>query len=475
MSAAIHVDPLESGELEDVDLENAGPLDTTRKANPDEAKKNQHRSRFLSPVCVVVLLLVILVVVITLSIKHARSKTDTTAESLRACSWQRLVPPDESEKKKFGAILAVDDKTIAVAAQGDASNGPDSGAAYVFRLDKDTGKFKFHDKLIPHDGKEGDVAQYTDVSGKFVVLGAKKHDHRGESSGAVYVFMEKGNGEFIEEAEILPAELEAGDMLGNQLAIDGKTLLIGARRTNEGRGAVYAYHRTRGRWKPYGEVILPTGVQLIDDEFGGRINFQGKTAVITKNGPNGHWSDAGSAYIFQDNGQGFQQLQQLFPDEIGFDNYAKKAVDISQDEATVVIGAYKTDLTGAYKGFVYVFTRGDDGMYYQSDKIMPEKENKDYLFGHDVALRGNLLLVLAETAHEEGNTGLVYVFARESETEGWAQQTTLTRDESLPSSIDGFGSSLAILDDRTVVIGSRYTESSSGLDKSGSAYVIKLC
>ena len=487
MSAAIR--PLESGELEDIDLESAGPSpesDTKKKSVEETGEDTGQRRRcsVVSPICVVVLLLVVLVLIITFSVKYGRSgqsdsATSTTSDStslLKACSWQQIIPPDESEGKKFGAILNVDGgKTIVVGAQGDGTNGKDSGASYVYRLDEDTSEFNFHSKLIPHDGAEGDVASYTDVSGKFVALGAKKHDHKGKDSGGIYVFMRKGNGTYVEEAELKPEKLEPGDMLGNQLALDGKTLLAGARRTNEGKGAVYAYRRTKGRWREYGDVVLPTEEQLVDDEFGGRINFKGKTAVITKNGPNSYWSDAGGAYIFHDTGTGFEELQELFPDEIDFDNYAKKAIDISEDETTVVVGAYKTDLEGRYKGYVYVYTRGDNGLFYQSDKLTPQDENKDYLFGRDVSLRGSLLLVLAESAHEDGNAGMVYVFARDPNGDEWVQQTTLVPDGSLPSSTDGFGSSLAILDNRTVVIGSRYSESSSGLAKSGSAYVIRLC
>lgn len=488
MSAAIR--PLESDELEDIDLENAGPSSEDGTETNCKGKKQgkdasqRRRCRMMSPVCVVVLLLVVLVLIIALSVKYARSGQSDSASStttgsdgtsiLKACSWQRIVPPDESEGKKFGAILNVDGgKTIVVGAQGDATNGKDSGAVYVYRLDGDTGEFIFNSKLIPHDGAEGDVASYTDVSGKFVALGAKKHDHKGEDSGGVYVFMRKDDGTYIEDAELIPDELEEGDMLGNQLALDGKTLLVGARRTNDGKGAVYAYRRTKGRWRKYGDIVLPAGEQLVDDEFGGRINFKGKTAVITKNGPNKYWSDAGGAYIFHDTGHGFAELQELIPDEIDFDLYAKKAVDISEDEKTVVVGAYKTDLDGTYNGYVYVYDRGDDGMYHQSHKLTPQDENKDYLFGRDVALRGSLLLVLAESAHEDGTTGLVYVFTRDGDK--WVQQSNLVPDGSLPLSTDGFGSSLAILDEGTVLIGSRYTESSSGLAKGGSAYVVRLC
>ena len=351
MSAAIR--PLESGELEDIDLETAGSSpenDTETNCKEEEQEKDagqRRRCRMMSPACVVVLLLVVLVLIIALSVKYARSgqsdsTTSTTTGSygaslLRACSWQRIVPPDESEGKKFGAILNVDGKTLVVGAQGDATNGKDSGAAYVYRLDDDTGEFIFHSKLIPHDGAEGDVASYTDVSGKFVALGAKKHDHKGEDSGGVYVFMRKDDGTYVEEAELIPDELEEGDMLGNQLALDGKTLLVGARRANDGKGAVYAYRRTKGRWRKYGDIVLPAGEQPVDEEFGGRINFKGKTAVITKNGPNTYWSDAGGAYVFHDTGHGFAELQELLPDEIDLDLYAKKAVDISEDEKTVVV------------------------------------------------------------------------------------------------------------------------------------------
>jgi len=488
MSATACTRPLESsGKVDDVDIENAespspaAENGATKNGEEKKAKGSDQGRRCRMVACVVVLL-ILLALIVALSVAYAgrpgqSDSTTSTASSgaslLKACSWQRIVPPDESEGKKFGAHLSVDQSTLVVGAPGDATNGKKSGALYVFRLDEDTGEFSFHSKLIPADGAEGDVASYTDVSGKFIAFGAKKHDGKGESSGAAYMFTRKDNGTYIEEAKLLPEDLEAGDMLGNQLALDGKTVLVGARKTNEGKGAVYAYRWGLGGWVEYGNIVLPTGEQLVDDEFGGRINFKGKTAVITKNGPNRDWSEAGGAYIFQDTGSGFEELQELFPDEKNFTNFAKQAVDISEDERTVVVGAYKTGLDGAYKGYVYVYTRGDDGLFYQSDKLTPQDENKDYLFGRNVNLSGNLLLVVADSAHEEGDTGLVYVFTRNGDE--WVQQNTLVPDGSLPSSTDGFGASIGILDDRTVVVGSRYTESSSGLADSGSAYVIKLC
>ena len=389
--------------------------------------------------------------------------------------------PDETEQKKFGAIVAVDGETLVVNAPGDTENGKKSGAVYVYRFDTDTDRFEFDAKLLPSDGAEGDAAAYTDISGRFVAIGAKKHDHDGmKDSGSVYVFTRGENDIFIEEAQLLPEELQAGDALGNQLALDGNTLLVAARGTNEARGAAYAYRRTGGQWKPYGQygnVILPTEELLANDEFARRINFRGKTAVINKHGPNRHSTNTtGGVYIFKDTGRGFEELQGLFPDETGFDSFGQGAIDISSDETTVVVGAYKTDSDGEYEGVVYEYTLSEsDGLYYQTAKIMPQDENEDYRFGQDVALRGNLLLVLGETANEEGDTGLVYLFAQKSKGQEWVQQTTLIPSENSPLSTDGFGSSLAIMDDHTVVIGRRYSKTSDDLARGGSANVIKLC
>ena len=89
MSAAIR--PLESGELEDIDLESAGasPESDAKKKSVEEIGEDagqRRRCRVVSPICVVVLLLVVLVLIAKFSVKYGRSgqsdsATSTTSDS----------------------------------------------------------------------------------------------------------------------------------------------------------------------------------------------------------------------------------------------------------------------------------------------------------------------------------------------------------------------------------------------------------
>ena len=475
--------PAESGDgLEDVDLEDAigapssGYSDQLKTEKKKENEPPAHR-RISKPVVAALLLVLVAIVavIITASLKYSKNKNSTSiatsGKAIRDCAWQKIAPLDPSEKKKFGAILAVDGphgNTLVVGAQGDTENGKDSGSIYVFEKDKATGRWEFDTKLVPSDGQPGDTAAYVDISKNIVAVGAKKQSNL---SGALYIFMKKGDGTWVEDAKIVPPDVQDGDMLGNQLAIDGDTVIVGARRQEDGRGAAYVYRRTDGRWE-FMQKLTPTD-QNIEDEFGGRINLSGNTAVITKNGPDDYWSDAGSAYVFKDIGfNGFEEIQKLHPeDDSLFDTFGTK-VDINEDQDTIVVGATKTDRDGKYQGSAYVFMLEPGGTWSQTAKLVPENDDADYMFGRDVAISGNSILVLAESGHENSDTGLVYLYTGSGA--DWEEQIRLKPTSSDPLSTDGFGSSLAIHDENTLIIGSRY-ENVNGSKKSGAAYIIKLC
>ena len=487
--------PAESDGLEDVDLEEAveapaeayddqlKTTETKRSTSSEDAEYNHHTRRRMSKPFIVGLLLLLVVAIIaviitsTLSVHYSKNNkntsTATSTATLRDCSWEKIMPFDPSEKKKFGAILAVDSpngNTLVVGAQGDTENGKDSGSVYVFENNKATGRWEYDTKLVPSDGQPGDTAAYVDISGKFVAVGAKKQNNL---TGALYVFMKIDDGTWVEDAKIVPPDIQEGDMLGNQLAIDGKTIIVGARRQKDGVGAAYVYRRTNGQWSFLQK--LTASDQKAEDEFGGRINFSGHTAVITKNGPDAYWSDAGSAYVFKDNGvDGFQEVQKLHPEDgILFDVFGTK-VDINEDEDMIVIGATKTDSDGNHQGAAYVFTLGSDEIWSQAAKLVPESDDADYMYGKDVAIRGKFVLVLAESAHEDSDTGIIYVYRYTGKGSEWEEQLKLAPYTSDPLSKDGFGSSLAIQDEDTLIIGSRY-ESVSGFSKNGVAYIIELC
>lgn len=369
-----------------------------------------------------------------------------TEKSLKDCSWQKIGSPEPGKGKKFGMHAMVNGDAMVVS---DFDHPVED--IYVYKRNSN-GKFMFDQKLDTDDRRPGDQFQYADTAqhGKYIAVSAKSADSNGlEDIGAVFVF-EMGNDGKYEQVAYLKGE-EEGDMFGNNIALVGDTLLIGARRANKDRGEVYAFRRNdSGDWERYGPKLVPSDVQK-DDMFGRRINFRGVTAVIASLNENG-------VYVFEDERKsGFSEIQKLFPNDpddvaaFGF----KVDIDHFSEPPLVVVGAKRRN----GKGVVYVFTRKDNGTWAQTAKLKPDSYNSDAAmqFGSDVAVEGDIILINALS--EEG-PGLVYVFKGHGS--DWKQHLVLSRG-------DGFGDSLDI-HKNTAVLGAPAEN-----DNTGSVYVVDLC
>ena len=94
----------------------------------------------------------------------------------------RLVPADTRDRQHFGISVAVDNGIVAVGAEGDIDNGPDSGAAY--RYDAFSGEQL--DKLLASDGAVFDrLGAAVAMGGGLVATGAVGGD---DSAGSVYLY-----------------------------------------------------------------------------------------------------------------------------------------------------------------------------------------------------------------------------------------------------------------------------------------------
>ena len=83
--------------------------------------------------------------------------------------------------------------------------------------------------LLADDGETGDTLGIAvAVSGDTIVVGASGDDDHGASAGAVYVF-EYDDLEWVQSAKLLADDGEEGDLLGGSVAIEGETLVVGAR------------------------------------------------------------------------------------------------------------------------------------------------------------------------------------------------------------------------------------------------------
>ena len=384
-----------------------------------------------------------------------------TEKSLKDCSWQKIEPPET--KRRFGHHAHINGDSMVVTFLDRPVK-----YVYVYKLNAN-GKWRLDQKVGDSDVEFGDGYgfQYADISlnGKYLAITGKEADSDGrENNGVVLVYEKDDDGKYRKVAHFEGEE--EGDLFGNNIALTGDTLLVGARRADNDRGAVYAYRRNgQGQWKRYGSKLVAFDGKK-GDMLGRRINYKGQTAVIASlsNGDAKGFGDGKSIYVFDDDrgngsddGRGFSETQKLLPhDPDDLQSFGFKIdIDSFSKPPTIVIGAKRKN----GKGVAYVFTRKDNGKWIQSAKLKPSSYYSDaaMAFGSDVAVEGDIILI---NGLSEEDSGLVYMFQRNGLE--WRQPFA-------PWTGKGFGDSLDI-SRNTAAIGAPGEDGDSG-----AVYMVDFC
>ncbi|MEY2565111.1 MAG: hypothetical protein QOH88_3304 [Verrucomicrobiota bacterium] len=128
--------------------------------------------------------------------------------------------------EQFGASLAIDGSTLIVGAPGSAS-GKGKGVAIRFLEEG----YPSAD-LLASDGAAGDFfGQNVAISGNTVVVGAGFNDEKAKDAGAAYVFVRDANGQWSQQQKLTASDARAGDLFGYgnpAVAIQGNLIVVGA-------------------------------------------------------------------------------------------------------------------------------------------------------------------------------------------------------------------------------------------------------
>ena len=194
-----------------------------------------------------------------------------SAYVFRGPAWieeDELLPPGGEEDDSFGMSVDISADTVLVGAayhiEGD--QGYESGAAYVFRFDVNTGMWPHEATLVEWDGWGGhgehdffglSVAVYAHedhvgVYGDAALIGAPGDAVNGTMSGSAYVFRRDDNGTpdnpgddfWLDVKKLLASDGAPGDEFGHAVGLSSDTGLIGA--TGDGdngllSGSAYAF------------------------------------------------------------------------------------------------------------------------------------------------------------------------------------------------------------------------------------------
>lgn len=325
------------------------------------------------------------------------------------------------------------------------------------------------------------IGAYNEASG----FAGTPTDDSAAGAGAVYMYSRAG-GSWQPIAYLKASNIGAGDRFGESLALDGDTLVVGARfedsnantvngvQANEASsnsGAAYVFRNVGGTWTQ--EAYLKPSNAVAAAEFGSSVAIKGDRIAVGAIRRNG---STGGAWVFHRAGGAWQEEKALAGTDAG-DGFG---ISVAIDDARLVVGARQASAAAARAGAAYVYARvgteWDQEAILKAPNARPAAVN-EVAFASRVRLSGDLVAVadpfeygggsgvgsnMNDTSMKEG--GAVYLYRRGATT--WAFEAYVKASN--PSVQLRFGSELVLEGDRLIV--ATPLENGGGDFFSGAAY-----
>lgn len=357
----------------------------------------------------------------------------------------------------------------------------DSGGVYVYARHSN-GDWIFEGEIGDGDRAAGDrFGHAVDVGGDIAVVTAPDVDVPGTADvGAVFVYSRDSLGVWSKVGELYPSARDLQERFGTSAAVSrsGNTVVVGnsADRVPEGvgiagAGSVMIYERdAAGAW--IGQEISASSPDL-QGHFGDSVAIDGDTLVVgAKDDDAGQTlpDQTGAAFVFvRDQSGAWIEQQELPRTGVAFRDQFGDSVGVSGD--TAVVGAPNRDGALADSGAAYVYQRDAAGNWSQTATLVAfdnngqGNETASGQFGESVSISGNRIMV------GEFGSGAAYLFIRDA-AGSWQPHQRLTASDAQPGG-GLFGFSVDIDGIRSIVGAPFHNEAGGALPKAGSAYVFE--
>ncbi|MFX0194870.1 MAG: Ig-like domain-containing protein [Candidatus Hodarchaeota archaeon] len=323
-------------------------------------------------------------------------------------------------------------------------------------------------KLTPSEiGEYYNFGNSVAISGDTAVVGAPNAGIKGRRIGEAYVFIRIGI-YWVEQAQLTPSDYNFPyhEYFGWAVAISGDTAVVGAPRTDAmdtDAGAAYVFVRNGTFWHEQAKLYASDG--HINDYFGYTvaISEDGTTVVVGAYMEKDRGENAGAAYVFGRDGTSWSEQAKLTASDAGAEEYFGSSVAISEDGATVVIGAPFDKKEGKNVGAAYVFTWDGTVSDWSEQAKLTASDAGAAQFGGSVAINGDTILIGAAVDDQFGeNAGAVYVFGRDGTS--WSEQAKLIAADS--RAYDKFGYSVSMSENGTsMAVGAPYDKEKENVGK----------
>lgn len=270
---------------------------------------------------------------------------------------QKLVAEEVENGDYFGRYVGIDNHIAVAGSVCDGDFGDCSGATYVFELGDDgvwieTAKLTASD-ADAEDGFGSDVA----IHGEQIIVGAPFNQDAGVRSGSAYIY-EKTDGEWVETAKLVSADLDEEDWFGFSVDIEGDRAAVGAWLEGDEAyyGAAYLFEKTEGVWEEVAKIIPSelTGSFSID------IALDANHLAV---------GAADAVFVYDLSGAEVEEMVMLTASSEFADGFG---TSIALDNNRLIVADAADDMIGTNAGAGYVFVLEDDvwvekTMFFPSD------------------------------------------------------------------------------------------------------------
>jgi hypothetical protein len=389
----------------------------------------------------------------------------------------------------------------------------DGGAVYPITIDPIAQQAYLKASNTEADDRFGSAVA---VSGNTVVIGAPGEDsnaagvngnqsnNSASGSGAAYVFVGDGSGNWTQQAYLKASNTGAGDSFGFAVAISGDTIVVGAiaedsnatgvngdgaNNSKSDSGSAYVFVRSGTTWSQ--QAYLKASITTAGDQFGYSVGVSGDSVVIGSFWESTTQFSSGAAYVFVRSGTTWSQQAFLKASNIGAGDHFGTSVAISdntlivgsilEDSNATGINGNQNDETALDSGAAYVFVRSGTVWSQQAYLKASNTGTADY-FGSSVAISGDTVVVGAERERSNAvgvndfanagndtqtNAGAAYIYGRSGTT--WSQQAFVKALNS--GAGQKFGKSVSASGDKVIIGANEEDSGATGINPNpGAAY-----
>jgi hypothetical protein len=247
------------------------------------------------------------------------------------------------------------------------------------------------------------------LDGDTVAIGSFRDDDNGDSSGSVYVYRRDVCGWNL-EAKLIPSDGQQNGWFGNDLALEGETLLVGAPGGNSATtlhmGVGYIFERSGSTWIERAK-LAPAAGQVMDF-IGYSVDLHGGLAVLGAPSSDASGNDTGAAYTFEKSGNVWAEHAMLLPATNSAEGHF--GLSVATDGLRILVGAHGQNAQGLGSGAAYEFLPGG-GQWTEHRRLLPGDGVAGDNFGVAVALLDDVAVIGANWTGDQGDrSGSAYHF-----------------------------------------------------------------